>query len=539
MALVLDQGFPKGDVDFRNFQMIDALEFVDQVIDSYKHEKISVWRTMIPVGEFPLGQGLIRKKYRFHPGLADQRGLQRWSLIQISSVGNPGFDACKYNPYKVTFGTEEVTYRGHHTERSTDPICVRDLRFTWQFQQQLQLIYEWLGEVTHSVWENWARENYIQFAALNQRCYVMAGGSPNGVQFSYDPYFVDADGDNVITLPITSGQISTLNWSSLRWWHRNLMMDAPMAAVGTSRGFPTFGAVLDLEDWQWMIEQDAALREDWRYYDVSMLVKMYGAVTEYKGYALMHDQYSPRWAVKSATATTVTLKRVDPYIELQEVKDYGGPVEGNRVEVNPDYLNAEFGTLVIYLKDVLKREMPMEGPANPGGGTSFGTKPSYYGEFFWLNIAEDNRLAEHLREIGRFFARFEAFARPMRYDDKAVVIIYRRCPQVIVTGCDYNDKGNPDEAGRTEEVSLLVDAADGDIVADGSGYQFTLTLAKKLDQEPLEKVTIEDNSTNTAVGYIVNSEAAPTYVFSVPTIGSLSTTYTDYTAAGAASVTGI
>ena len=125
MALTLDSTFPTYEVAARNQDFLDALEFVDDVIQNRQHTQLSVWRSMVPRGAYTLGEGLVKKSYRFHPGTADQRGLNKWRAIQISraaSGGDAGVDACAYNPYKVSYGFETINYSGFQTERSTDPI---------------------------------------------------------------------------------------------------------------------------------------------------------------------------------------------------------------------------------------------------------------------------------------------------------------------------------------------------------------------------------------------------------------------------------
>jgi len=526
--LTLDTGFPSLAVARRNQQFLDALEFVDEVIEKHSHFQVNVFRSKIQRGAYTLGSGLVKKSYRFHPGTADQRGLHRWRPIQISraaSGGDPGVDACAYNPYKVGYGFETINYTGFQTERSTDPICIRDLRFTWQFQQQLGLVLGFLADVTNSVWENLAREHYIKFTVDGGKGYVLSEGAPNTHTFTYDPFAVDADGDNTIQIA-QAIPISTLNWNYLRWLSRWLQMQAPMAAIGNLDGRPSYGLVFDLEDWDKMIETDSDLRQDFRYARPTLLVENYGKVDDYKGFALMHDIGAPRFAVKSADGTFITLKRVDPLVEDEAV------TIGNKVTVNPDYLNAEFSLAIIFLERVYMLEIPPAGPAAPGGGTSFGATPSLNGEFAWLNIqnAEDNLL----RENGFYFSRFESFAKPGMHNYDAISFIYRRCPHVAPTDCNI---GGTDTAAAAAEVGLASDAVAADV--DATNFTLTLTLASILSEEAPEAVTIKDNDAATQVGVIADSSQAPTYVFAVPDFDTISSDEAKYTAAGAASVTGV
>jgi len=212
-----------------NQRFLDALEFVDPVIQRRSHMVSSVWRSMIPRSAFQLGQGLTKKSYRFHPGVGDQRGLQRWDPIQISRVGSDtdeGFDACAYNPLITQYGFQVVNYSGFMTSRRTQHICLRDIRFVWEIKQQLGLVMSFLADITNSVWENAAREQYLKFSNDNNKTYVLSDGMPKSLNFTYDPFATDDDGDNVLTL--TSGsRVSNIDWSYLRYYLRYLQMQAP------------------------------------------------------------------------------------------------------------------------------------------------------------------------------------------------------------------------------------------------------------------------------------------------------------------------
>ena len=511
MALSLDSTFPTYDVAARNQQFLDALEFVDDVIQNRQHMQVNVWRSMIQRSAYTLGEGLVKKSYRFHPGTADQRGLQRWRAIQISRAAagaDPGVDACAYNPYKVSYGFETVSYTGFQTERSTEPICIKDIRFVWQFRQQLALILGFLGDVTNSVWENYAREQYLNLSENGGNAYVLAEGSPNTHTFTYDPFAEDTDGDNTLTYADTGMTISTLNWDYLRWYSRLLQMQAPQASIGSESGRPIYGLGMDLEDWDQMIEGDAALREDWRYHSPETLISNYGTVTNYKGYALMHDMGAPRFKIKSTTASATTLKRIDPLQEDESV------TIGNKVGVNSDYLNAEFGIATIFMNDVFKIEVPPAGPNAPGGGTNFGATPSLNGEFKWIN--EFDKDTNLLRENGFYFGRFEAFAKPLTYDGDAITFLYRRCPQAPPTECGIGDGSTTATTAHGEDAALASTPSSDDI--DPTNFTITLTLTTFLSSETGGSVVVTKDASagaSTINGIIADASQAPTYTFAL------------------------
>jgi len=508
----------------RNQAFLDAESKVDNAIQIRQRRRTSVWRTKIGRGSYSLEQGLEKKAYRFHPGIGPQRSLHLWHPVQISrkpSAGDPGYDATKYNPYTVTYGFDSVTYGGLGIEHNTPNISIRDLRFMWQLRQQLGAVYSFLGDFTNDLWENYHREQYLKFCNDASNIYVIGEGHPNAVTATYDPMAVDSDGDSQLVVSSYEAQkIGVLNWKWNKWYSRYLQMQAPEAAIGTQNGRPSFGWVGDLEDFDRMIEEDPDQREDWRHYKASMLIDGYGNTTEYKGFALMHDMFSPRFKIKSVDGTNVTLKRVDPFTESSAA------LLGNRQDVDPDYLNAEFGMYIIFMKDVFMTEIPPAGPASPGGKTSFGATPGLNGEWKWLNI--QHAIHNPLNEIGFWFMRTEAFAKPLSNREEPIAVLYRRF--VHNTPEDTEIGGSLAE----DEQDVTADAASADVDTDNNTV--TLTLAGYLTAEAGDPVTVTADDATTVDGVVADSSAAPTYVIACD---SAPAAYTEYTADGGSKVTSL
>lgn len=506
----------------RNQKFLDAEPKIDTAIQIASKRKLSMFRSKIARGTYSLGEGLEKKSYRFHPGLSQMRGRHLWHPVQLSkkaAAGVPGYDATKYNPHTVTYGFDSVTYGGKGIEYATPNISIRDLRFMWQIRAQLAAIFGFLGDFTNDMWENYARETYMKFCNDYSNVYVLSEGGATAVTGSYDPDSVDSDGDNTMTVTGVIGKkISTLNWKYMKYFSRYLQMQAAGAAIGNRDGRPTFGWIGDLEDFDRMIEEDPQQREDWRYFNAQMLIADYGSVTEYKGFNLMHEMVTPRWTIKSNNGTTVTFKRVDPYT------DSAATLLGRRADVNPDYLTAEFGTILIFLNDVYSLEIPPSGPAAPGAGTSFGATPGLNGEWKWLNIqdAKDNPL----NEIGFWFMRAEAFAKPGTWREEPIMIIYKRFVAVKPGSVDLGGEDAVTESG------LSANAASTDV--DATNNTVTLKLTSYLDCDVGDEVVVSDDDGTAIEGIVADASAAPTYVFALESAPSA---YGKYTAAGAAVVT--
>jgi len=505
----------------RNQAFLDAESKIDPAIQIRQFRKVSNWRTMIQRGTYTLGEGLQKKSYRMFPDVGQQRGLQKWHPVQISrkaTAGDAGFDAAKYNPHSVIYGFDSVTYGGLGIEYSTPNISIRDLRFAWQIREQLGAIYGFLGDFTNNIWENYSREQYMKFANDADKIYVLGEGGPTSVTATYDPESVDSDGDNILTIAGYYGnEISTLDWDYFKYFSRYLQMQVPLGAIGNQDGRGTYGWVGDLEDFDKMIEKDEDLREDWRHARADMLIKGYGNTTEYKGYNLMHDMLSPRFVIKSTDGTDITLKRIDPYTSTDAA------LTGSRSDVNEAYLKAEFGTVMVFMKDVFQVEVPPAGPTSPGGGTNFGATPGLNGEWKWLNIQDP--VHNPLNEIGFWFMRAEAFAKPLVNREEPIMVIYKR--YIAVTPTD-TDIGGVDVLA-TQDVTVNAVTADVDLV----NFTVTLTLAGYLTGQVGDTVTVTDDSSAADDGVIADASAAPTYMFA---LSSTPAAYTEFTAAGGCSV---
>ena len=502
-----------------NQKFLDAESKVDTAIQRRQFKIKSPWRSLIPRGTYTLGEGLEKKVYRFHAGMGPQRGLQNWHPIQISrkaSAGDPGYDSAKLNPHTVNYGFDSETYSGIAIEYMTEAINVHDIRFAWQLKQQLSAIYGYLGDFTNEVWDNYHREMYFHWVNNESNGFVLSDGQMNSRGFTYDPFMVDSDGDNTLTIT-GNADVSVLNWDYFRWLNRRLEIRAPQHALGDHNGRPVYGYVGDIDAIEMMIKHDADLREDWRHHKASMLIDNFGSSLMYDNYSIMHDVYEPRFSIKSYDGTTTTMKRIDPFNESDAA------LTGSRRDVSDDYLNAEFGVVMILLKDVCMTEVVPSGPATPGAGTVFGSEPGFNGKWSWINNKDmkENPLGWY----GYWLMICEAFSKPLEAREEAVAVLYRRYTHT--KGADTSI-GEPDTAAtRNVAVNAVADDVDTD------NNTLTLTLDGYLDVEAGQAVIVTDDDGATDTGIVADSSAAPTYMFALSTAPSA---FGKYTLAGTSNV---
>lgn len=516
-------------------KLLQMAEHFDQFITAHEMANPSVWRDRLPKGTFDLFNGSSQKTNVFRGTLGPQQGLNTWRAIAASSkpsAGNPsGFDACAYQPQTYTWGMDTLDFSGMRQEWTSPFFCVNDLKFQDMAKQQLAFIIRAGSRVVDDAKEVFNRENYVKTAVAAGKGLVLCEGALDYIdnsafRFAYDPHTVDADGNTYITFGAALlPKVSSLNWTFLEHIRAYLSDQCPECAVGRESGMPIFSLMIDLLDFQRMVENSPDLREDFRYARPQQLIDGFDmGFKVYRGYALMHDPRQMRFKVTSNDGTTVTATRVVPRKATRV-----GTI-GTIPESNPDYILAELGVGVLFMNQIIQILVP---PTinNMGSGMTFGPAPGFNGEWTWIN--EYDKETNPLKENGYFFSRMEFFVKPLIYSQEATVFLYRRCPQAIGTGCAVEvaeDVGSGD-------IGVAANAAAGDINA--TNKSITLTLAKKLAAGLGDSVLVTDDDGGAETGNIADASNAPTYTFvfsEVDTFTGGALNHAKFTAAGASKV---
>lgn len=477
-----------------NRMFVDALEFVNPVIEDVSKKTKNAFRDLIPRGTFPVGEGLVQKTYRFHGGIGDMAGLTTWSQVQkgrapgTNGQDDPGYDPCKYDAYMVKHGFDVKDFNVYQTARRTEDICINDIKWNWQFRQQIQLIFSYLANITLNVKENFDQEKYIEMAKK-----IVWSDTADGVEFEYDPF-----ASTELTVPLGT-QISTLSERHFRYWYEMLMLDAESGALGFSGDMPVFPFIVHPLDFDDMLRNDSIIREDFRHAQPNVLIQNYGSIKEWRGTGFMNTKTPPRFRLKEIDGGNMVFERVEPYVEQAAAS------MGTEVALNPEYIKAEYAMGIYFLKDVFQHLVPPAGPSSPGGGTQFGDQPSWGGEWKWLNFPD--RCENPLSEKGFYFSRFQVAAKPLANYDKGIAVFYKRCPQVCLKVCSPCTTA---VAGERTVVPGTVVAVDPE--ATGSYTRVVLELNAPLDGKfAPDAVTVTFDDTTTETAYISKDANAPTY----------------------------
>tara|TARA_Y100000289_G_scaffold40216_1_gene39754 strand:- start:46 stop:1659 length:1614 start_codon:yes stop_codon:yes gene_type:complete len=401
-----------------NNSFIRAEQFVHQAIANKSKETMSIWRDLIELGNFEYGRGYMMKKHSFYGGKEVTGSTGDWYQLKDyndrSDSNDHLEDACAYNPIVTGYGFEEKKYTIYETSRKTENICLRDIVFHYQFEQQLEMIFNSLSDVTLGAWEKWLRETYITFSTK----LVVAEGFPtftvtNGVNANG---VINQAGLREIVPGVALDEIGTLTQDVLDHQYQYLARQAAAGKVSDSEnGMPVFALVTSFETSTELIRKDSERNQDFRYSKPSFLLEGYGTVTGYRNFAHSHDMEAPRYKVKETNgAVSTTLERVYPY-------KHEATTIGTATNIDKDYVYAPYELSVIFLKNVMRGLVP-ENPTAVSGATFGGA--SNLGTYKWINIPDET--TNLLGETGFMFARYNCAPEPLEQVDNAVTLLHRR-----------------------------------------------------------------------------------------------------------------
>jgi len=480
-------------VEMINQGFFEAQEYINPLISDYSKRYTSIWRSRIPRGSFVYGQGYTQKSRQFYGGLALQDTNRAWSAMQPSrapdpDTGDPGYDACRYTAPVIGYGLEEKQFTIYETFRRTHDLCLTDILFTWQFEQQLRLMFEMLSDVTLGEWENFLREQYVNFATkLVANPQMQTLTIPLGAD-TVDISAVDLD------------SVGRLNQTMLDRLYMFLYRQCPMAALANANGMPTYGLVTSAETSQEVITADSTAVENFRYAQPNVLIEGIGQALTYKHFAHIHDPMTMRFKIDPNDPTQ--LVRVWPYKQTPTTI-------GDSVRVDQEYVDAAFELSVIFLNDVFKALVPPGNPTNLSGH-EFGPADNM-GDFRWLNIQD--REENLLKEKGFFFARFRAAPEPMTYHRDAVCILHRRCTDVVVNVCNT-------ATTDSEAAQAILSIADYDTDAT-TNTKVELSVGTSMAGGGIGvAVTVVDGDSASHAGVIVDDSGDGTYVIDLLVVQS-------------------
>lgn len=377
-----------------------AEQHIDDQIADRTYQMSRYWVDLYPVKAFPDGAGLTLDKVRFYGDIGPQYdGFDGWRKVKISGNGLDGeHDGCGYKWEEVGHGMETVSYDLMQRDLNTKPICVKDIRTFFQYQETQNLIFQNLANISANMREQLNRNAAYRLATKH----VALPQLPFNHQ---DPHQLPV---------IPSGvEVGRLTYRLLLQMYHSLSQEGGMYALATVDGMPSFGVVAHPETLHDMTYEDPEIRKDLRECDETScaLIKRYNFLEAVGPFILMPDLYAPRYD-RDANGN---LSRIFPY-------DRSVPVEfGTRPITNPDYHSAEFELVLILTRDLfaLRTRRPL---SSVGGNTDFDAESGMF-SWKWHN---PERCEDPYRRVGRYVSTAEIGVEPGDFTDTMAILVKRK-----------------------------------------------------------------------------------------------------------------
>ena len=269
-------------------RLIRVAEHIGTFLKDGQMRRPNAWRDLVPYSQYEPYNGESQTTNIFRGTLGEQSGLSAWAKVEASRRGIAGtqepVDACSYQPKTYDWAIESLSYTGYKRSWKSPVLCVRDFYTIDKAKEQLAMILKAGSAVVDDTRVTFQREMYMYFAALAGHFVVMTSGFNDFIddattRVSFDPFVDDADGDEVLTFDASLlPNISTLNWDYLDYCKQWLTDMAPEGAFGMDSGMPMFMAMMDKNEFEQMVYNDANLREDFRYAKPQMLIEGFNMI---------------------------------------------------------------------------------------------------------------------------------------------------------------------------------------------------------------------------------------------------------------------
>ncbi len=357
----------------------------------------SLWLKMIQQEAWPDGMGEEIRVLTFERTIAAD--TDTWAGVTQNTT-SPAGNNCVPTATTLGFAQRYRTFGLSQKAIESPAFCINDIRFGFQFKEQLSNMFDMLTQNVAYIWKRRYRKQY--FDLCEHKVVAKLNGSTLHENTSAYP-------TQVPTSALTQG---ILNWARMR-----LMRDgAGAACAGRENGAPVFTLVTSAEASDNIIRQNA---DDMRYTTakVNELYAPLGVDRSYRGFYHVIDDFPRRFDTDR--------NEILPYIADQTTATppvAQNTAKGTRSIINPLYESAPYEESIIFVKDVMRSMVP-GAITSPGGNTSFEPQ-NYRGDFKFLNIRD--RLENPDGTWGYFRGTMQSGAKPI-HPEWGYAIMHLRC----------------------------------------------------------------------------------------------------------------
>lgn len=281
-------------------------------------------------------------------------------------------------------------------------ICLDDLQFAWQVEDQVKNVVRVLSENTKYVWTNTYQDEYID--ACRFKSVAVCGAS------GYDP---------TTTSFGTTAANSVLTWGILEAIYEQLGYEGgslnPHKRVDETT--PIYAVIGERFTFNDLKRQDANVRDDFRYAymgttgDANPMLSAPGLNSILRGFQFYTVELPPRYTFDGGVWT-----RVFPYAPTNTSR-------GVMWNISAAYKNAPYTDTVVFHTDVMKILTPLP-RTNQGGGMTYNPAYSWAGEFVWRNIPDRE---SNIDGSTGFFRALYAYGAKVERPELGFVVRHLRC----------------------------------------------------------------------------------------------------------------
>lgn len=285
----------------------------------------------------------------------------------------------------------------------TANLCLRDLEFDYQIEQQLAISVQNMAEATRLNWEQELANRYIAL-------------SDNKVVYNADVPTKKAWAADTPAYP--------LDWAILDYVYEQLRyIVTPEDVAGVDEeGKAVLTAVGEYEAFNGLKLQDANFRADLRYMNAAnegpqVLVGSPGmpAGRSFRGYKFETVQFAPRYDLVGGT----WVQRY-PY-KLEQA------TSGQKLEIDPLYVEANYTDVVIFSKSVFDHLVPA--PKNLPYGYEYSLDRDWTGQHQWRKLPIDK--TENPDGFKGWWRSTYAYGPQLQRPDLGFVIRVQRCKKTF------------------------------------------------------------------------------------------------------------
>lgn len=351
----------------------------------------SLWLKMIQQEAWPDGMGEEIRVLTFERTIASD--TDTWTPIAANAgAGNN----CAHTADTLAFAQRYRTFGLEQKAIESPKICVNDVRFGFQFKEQLRNMFDMLTQNVSFIWKRRYRKQYFDMCEHK----VVAALNGSTLYEGTTSYPAQA--------PVSALTQGILNWARMR-----LMRDgAGVACAGRENGAPVFTLVTSAETSDNIIRQNA---DDMRYTTakVNELYAPLGVDRSYRGFYHVIDDFPRRFGLDRV--------EIPPYVADTNAS-YAAIAGQDPAIINPLYETAPYEESIIFVKDVMRSMVPGQ-LTSPGGNVTFEPQ-NYRGEFKFLNIRD--RVENPDGSWGYFRGTMQSGAKPI-HPEWGYAIMHLRC----------------------------------------------------------------------------------------------------------------